>query len=134
MVCEKCGQEKTSSEMNLQAFQGKRCKRCYADYMKEYRKRTGSHIVLYALSPERYRARTTAYRALKHGKIVKQPCVCGETKVEMHHNDYSKPTEVEWLCTKCHNTLHRESSKIHRAKLFAIWQEKEALQKLQKIC
>lgn len=45
--------------------------------------------------------------AVKYKKIVKQPCtVCGELKVEAHHDDYSKPLDVVWLCVKHHNQTH----------------------------
>jgi len=42
---------------------------------------------------------------IKAGRLIKQPCeVCGNTEyVEAHHKDYSKPLEVNWLCTKHHD-------------------------------
>jgi hypothetical protein len=41
------------------------------------------------------------------GKLTKKPCeVCGSELVEMHHEDYSKPLEVRWLCRKHHLELH----------------------------
>ena len=46
--------------------------------------------------------------ATRLGIIVKQPCeVCGKLKVDAHHDDYSKPTEVRWLCRKHHSWHHR---------------------------
>jgi len=46
--------------------------------------------------------------AIKSGKLLKQPCeVCGKTKVEAHHDDYSKPLDVRWLC-KFHHTEHHK--------------------------
>jgi hypothetical protein len=46
--------------------------------------------------------------ALSRGKIVKQPCeVCGTTyRVHGHHDDYSKPLDVRWLCPKHHKEAH----------------------------
>lgn len=43
-------------------------------------------------------------RAVLAGKIVKTPCqVCGsEFYVHGHHEDYSKPLDVIWLCARCH--------------------------------
>jgi hypothetical protein len=41
---------------------------------------------------------------VKRGRIVKAGCaICGSTdKVEGHHNDYSKPLDVVWLCRGHH--------------------------------
>jgi ribosomal protein S27AE len=57
--------------------------------------------------PERIKARQIAYEAIKTGKLIKQPCEkCGKIDVDAHHDDYSKPLEVRWLCEK----HHREES------------------------
>ena len=41
---------------------------------------------------------------LKAGRLIKQPCeVCGDTNVEAHHKDYTKPLEINWLCIPHHN-------------------------------
>lgn len=46
-------------------------------------------------------------RALCAGTLVRQPCeVCGAAKVEGHHEDYSKPLQVEWLCHRHHVERH----------------------------
>lgn len=47
-------------------------------------------------------------RALKSGKLEKGPCHFCETteRIEGHHNDYSKPLDVIWLCARCHRKLH----------------------------
>jgi len=46
--------------------------------------------------------------AVKRGDIIKEPCsICGDEKSEGHHNDYSKPLEVIWLCRKHHTDLHK---------------------------
>lgn len=64
--------------------------------------------------PEKAAARDAAQRALRAGIIKRQPCeVCGvvhasaradgsRVKVEAHHDDYSKPLDVRWLCTEHH--------------------------------
>jgi hypothetical protein len=48
--------------------------------------------------------------ALRHGKLIRQPCACGNPKSEAHHEDYSKPLEVVWLCRRCHIDLHKEAA------------------------
>lgn len=46
--------------------------------------------------------------ALKSGKIKRCSCeICGSTiRVAGHHEDYSKPLDVKWLCAKHHSIYH----------------------------
>lgn len=53
------------------------------------------------------------YRALKSGALVRKPCErCGR-KAEAHHEDYSKPLCVNWLCRKHHRARHYELQQGH---------------------
>lgn len=62
-------------------------------------------------NPLKNKARTMVNNALYAGKIKKSPCaVCGNNKVVAHHEDYSKPLEVIWLCKKHHLELHNKNS------------------------
>lgn len=59
--------------------------------------------------PERVKARQIAYDALRRGKLAKQACeYCGNLDVRMHHDDYSKPLDVKWLCVECHRIEHKD--------------------------
>lgn len=59
--------------------------------------------------PERYRAQNVVHRAVKSGKLIRGPCVvCGALNGDGHHEDYSKPLDVVWLCRACHNRHHRD--------------------------
>lgn len=52
--------------------------------------------------------------AVKKGLIKKSPCEeCGKEDAEAHHDDYSKPLEVRWLCHKCHMEWHRFNKAKH---------------------
>lgn len=56
----------------------------------------------------RHEARWIVNRRIASGKLKREPCeVCGAIQVEAHHDDYSKPLEVRWLC----HTHHREHHK-----------------------
>ena len=63
-------------------------------------------------NPEKWKARQTLRNAIYRGKIKKLPCaICGELKVQAHHEDYKKPLEVIWFCSKHHKQYHYESNK-----------------------
>ena len=48
-------------------------------------------------------------KAILSGRLVREPCSrCGAPKAQAHHEDYSKPLDVAWLCRKCHKQRHRE--------------------------
>ena len=56
----------------------------------------------------RKKVRMLTRYAVRSGKLYEQPCeVCGENKVEAHHDDYNKPLEVRWLCRKHHDEHHK---------------------------
>lgn len=62
-------------------------------------------------------ARKLVAMRVRRGKMTKGPCeVCAEVKVEAHHEDYSKPLEVRWLCQKHHQieTFKREERAVYR--------------------
>ena len=57
--------------------------------------------------PEKYKAQKAASNAIRDGRLLKQPCeVCGDKTVQAHHDDYSKPLAVRWLCVTHHNEFH----------------------------
>lgn len=73
----------------------------YLDYFKEY----------YKKYPERIKAHQLINKALNNGTLRK-PLKCEECNKEKqllgHHEDYSKPLEVNWLCYSCHTKLHNK--------------------------
>jgi hypothetical protein len=67
--------------------------------------------------PEKEAARRAVLYAVRTGKLVRQPCEkCGETPAEGHHDDYSKPLEVRWLCPTHHDAHHAEERRLDRIK------------------
>ena len=59
--------------------------------------------------PEKYEAHYKAANAEKKGLLIRQPCeICGEVDVQKHHEDYSKPLDIEWLCKKCHQKKEKK--------------------------
>lgn len=53
--------------------------------------------------------------AIRDGKIKRNPCArCGEKEAQAHHEDYSRPLDVVWLCTYHHGERHREINEERR--------------------
>lgn len=135
-TCFKCGLTKPLSEFYKHPQMGDghlgKCKECtnhdtranvamrseqYAEYerrrfqtpeRKAYAKK--QQEIYRARHPEKYMARNKFRRAVRDGLIVCQPCVdCGSTEnVHGHHEDYSHPLDVTWLCRACHWQRHAE--------------------------
>lgn len=60
---------------------------------------------------EKINARKLLNMAVKRGDITRpdacESC-CNVGRITGHHDDYSKPLSVRWLCYKCHGIEHRK--------------------------
>lgn len=68
-------------------------------------------------NPIRYKANNAVSNAIRDGRLIrpKHCSKCGvECKPHGHHDDYTKPLEVRWLCIKCHNDFHKNAREILR--------------------
>jgi hypothetical protein len=95
----------------------------YLDWYRSYRKKNANSIREYKRNYIRnYRlihgmkkdnARNELNTAIKNGSIKKGVCaICGDEKTHGHHEDYSKPLDVVWLCLKHHRAIHRRYPQI----------------------
>ncbi len=71
-----------------------------SSYQKEYRKN----------NPNKYKATNMVNNAIKGGKLHSEPCAeCGHADSVAHHDDYSKPLNVRWLCQAHHKKWHAKN-------------------------
>lgn len=57
------------------------------------------------------RARMAVKTAIDNGTLTRHPCeVCGERVTDAHHDDYSRPLDVRWLCRVHHGIEHRREA------------------------
>ena len=132
-ICFKCGEEKSLDDFykHSQMNDGhlNKCKECNKkdvhnnyfnnrDYYIEYdkkREKQGSRKIdklkyqtdRRKREPEKYKARNAIYNAVRDGRVERKPCeMCGDKKSQAHHEDYSKPLDVIWLCRSCHVKHH----------------------------
>lgn len=102
-------------------FSGMRniCLECSSKKQIEYRK-TEIGSIAYKEANKRslkkfdfkQKARIKVRLAIQKGILIKpKECsVCGEIKpIQGHHDDYSKPLDVIWFCTRCHSLEHKKT-------------------------
>lgn len=83
------------------------------DYQKTprgIRRSTAAKVAWLQRNKDRRAAHVLLGSAIKSGTVSKLPCaVCGSQKrVHGHHDDYTKPLDVRWLCPKHHAEHHRK--------------------------
>jgi hypothetical protein len=77
---------------------------------RHYAKRHANVVAWNERNPAGYKAHIALNNAVALGKIERPDACqrCGEhTRVDGHHNDYSNPLQVEWLCRRCHVSIAR---------------------------
>ena len=82
----------------------------FEEGLQKYKKEKELEITYFKLVPEitKSNARQLVCWAIKKGKLKRKNCeVCNKEKVFAHHEDYSKPLEVVWLCLKHHFERHK---------------------------
>ena len=114
--CSKCKELKDLFEFprhkNEPLGRDYQCKEC----KRKYRKPTATKIkdlqkkkLWYKQHPLARQAHNHIGRAIKAGRI-KRPNRCESCgsygQIHAHHDNYSKPDEVEWLCVLCHRSRH----------------------------
>lgn len=85
-------------------------------YNKKWRKENGYHNEINSKKryPKKEAARSVLKYAVKKGLILRGACEipgCKSTKTHGHHDDYSKPLAVRWLCPLHHTEVHRNMRK-----------------------
>jgi hypothetical protein len=69
----------------------------------------------------KHRAQRLSAIAIRYGVLIPEPCsVCGvfgknesgRSIIEAHHEDYTKPLDVVWLCQKHHRERHKMLKKM----------------------
>lgn len=65
--------------------------------------------------PEKVAAQHVLQRAIEAGRVERpDTCHCGNPNPEGHHEDYSRPLMVTWLCHACHMALHAKRKSLGR--------------------
>lgn len=133
--CFKCGKEKLITEFYKHPAMSdgylNKCKECTKNDVRKNYSKNHDYYLSYEherkTRPERkkanleymhrkrerraemYKAHCAVNNAIRDGKIIPQPCEeCGSAvRVEAHHEDYSKPLDVVWLCLWCHRKRHK---------------------------
>jgi len=94
------------------------CKQCVIDWkannkkaVAKSQKKSGKKKRL--KYPEKEKARHVLNYAIRTGRLTKskycESCFT-EGYVEAHHEDYSKPLDVDWLCIKCHLGIYSKKT------------------------
>lgn len=92
-----------------------RVKERHARYMSTERgkqKAKEARIRFQNRNPVKRAAHVILGNAVRSGNVKKPSACedCGSTgKIHGHHDDYSKPLDVRWLCPACHRKWHNEN-------------------------
>jgi len=108
--CDYCGKESSDKPSHYSRKVRHFCSmECYANFQRELLPKEEHNRYGSGLSTEdkkqRIWCRSTLNHAIRDGLITKKDCeICGR-KSQAHHDDYSKPLDVRWLCFYHHRKI-----------------------------
>jgi hypothetical protein len=130
-ACFKCGAEKPLSEFYKHKMMAdghvNKCKECNKsdvakhrvdniDKIRGYDRGRGNRQPKEYLkqwrsdNPVKYKAHCMVNNQVRAGNLHRQDCeVCGDCNSVAHHDDYSKPLNVRWMCQAHHKQWHAEN-------------------------
>ena len=82
--------------------------RNYSSAHRKYDKRFIGYVQNWKKrNPEKKEAHRIVLNAFRSGELRRLPCeICGNVGFA-HHDNYSKPFDIRWLCRKHHAAFHR---------------------------
>lgn len=110
-VCTGCGNERPYADYYADCSRCDgmfaKCKVCCAAYSASRYQPRGRRISSVPLAVRKH-ARNVLNNAVYAGLVKRGRCeVCGAKRAQGHHDDYSKPLSVRWLCVFHHAEHHR---------------------------
>jgi hypothetical protein len=97
--CSSCGTTALSEKSQMEGV----CRKCNKSQAKATKK-AARDVVQKAVN-----------LAIEDGTLKRQPCeTCGSNdggpgpRTTAHHDDYSKPLDVRWMCASCHTKMHHQ--------------------------
>ena len=111
-LCDYCREESSDKPSHYKKKKRHFCStECYSNYRKyilpkEEQNRYGTGLPKEERELRKW-CRSTLNHAIRDGLISRKDCsICGR-RAEAHHDDYTRPYDVEWLCFYHHRKLHK---------------------------
>jgi len=105
---------KACSNAHVKAYNAKNREKARASSRRAHAKRRDRDNQLHrewaARHPHAGAARQAVHRAARDGRLVKpdacEQCGWSGLRLNAHHDDYTRPLSVRWLCCSCHRLHH----------------------------
>jgi len=123
--CGRCKRILPASEFNKDKYASTGLRSQCKDCMAIDRRQRAEYYRAWRQKPvvrawyRRYRSERASAEKIKRDarnaarSLERQPCeVCGAQKAQAHHDDYSKPLDVRWLCTTHHAEWHKHNTPV----------------------